>query len=156
MFTNWARPANARVLDQAAHSATWQLPHGKALLHRQILFPLPNRLFSSLAWQQPQKGSLKTLAQQAGLTWQPETPAVRTLSGCLRTANKHDRIAIASGHKNVFQLLQEHGIPPELRRHWAIIANSQNRCIAVANIRSDACLQGAMLHSAWLANYQAA
>ena len=146
----------ARVLNQAAHSATWQLPRGKALLHRQILFPLPNRAFNSLAWQQPQIGSLKTLAQQAGLTWQPETPAVRTLSGCLRCANKHDRIAIASGHKNVFQLLQEHGVPPELRHHWAIIANSQNRCIAVANLRSDVCLQGAMLHSAWLAQYQAA
>ena len=146
----------ARVLDQAAHRATWQLPRGKALLHRQTLFPLPNRALNSLAWQQAQIGSLKTLAQQADLTWQPENHAVRTLSGCLRCANKHDRIAIASGHKNVFQLLQEHGIPPELRHHWAIIANSQNHCIAIANIRSDACLQGAMLYSAWLETFQAA
>ena len=48
------------------------------------------------------------------------------------------------------------GVPPALRPTWAFIADSQNRCIAVANIRSDACLQGAMLHSAWLAQYQAA
>lgn len=148
----------ARVLDQAAHNATWQLPHGKALLHRQILFPLPNRLFNSLAWQQPQIGSLKTIVAQAGLTWQPENDAVRTLSGCLRCASKHDSIALphGRGHKNVFQLLQEHGVPTALRPAWAVIADSQDRCIAVANIRSAACLQGAMLHSAWLARYQAA
>ena len=97
-------------------------------------------------------------AAQAGLTWQPETPAIHTLSGCLRCASKHDSIALphGRGHKNVFQLLQEHGVPPALRPAWAVIADSQNRCIAVANIRSDACLQGAMLHSEVLARFQAA
>ena len=92
------------------------------------------------------------------MTWQPENDAVRTLSGCLRCASKHDSIALphGRGHKNVFQLLQEHGVPTALRPAWAVIADSQDRCIAVANIRSDACLQGAMLHSEALARFQAA
>ncbi len=146
----------ARVLDEAAHSATWQLPRGKAILHRQTLFALPDALFAQLAWQQPQKGSLKTIAEQAGLTWQPETPPVHTLSGYLRSANKHDSIAMPQGRKNVFQLLQECNIPPALRHVWAIIADEQNHCIAIANIRSDSSLQGAMLHSELLATFQAA
>lgn len=148
----------ARVLDQARQAAEWKLPQGRAVLYRETLFPVPDTLPARFAWvQNPFSGSLKAIAEAAGLSWR-NTSGNHTppFSGCLRAARKSDFIAIRNGRKNVFRLLQEHGVAPFARGWWAVAVDETGACLAVANIRSDAKLRGALLHSPELAAFQAA
>ena len=78
-------------------------------------------------------GSLKTEWQTAnkGL---PEN-IISTLNA--RTVNKHDTIRTKIGHKSVWKLLQEKKIPKFIRHQWQVFVDSQDKCVAVANLRCD-------------------
>ena len=54
-----------------------------------------------------------------------------------RKATKCDTIRTKIGHKSVWKLLQEKKIPKFIRRQWLVWVDSQNQCIAVANLCCD-------------------
>ncbi|MCG7657200.1 tRNA lysidine(34) synthetase TilS [Wielerella bovis] len=144
----------ARVLREADANAQWSLPHGQAVLYRGVLFPVRHDFANDWAWtQRTEKGSLKNILPKMGLTWRGDAPE---FSGCIRAAQRDDVMRMQSGRKSVWQILQEAGVPPFAREKWAVAVDNDGMCVAVANIRSDACLQGAILWHDDLLGFQAA
>ena len=98
---------NFAQIFSAKTSAEWGLPKGKAVVWRDFLFAVPNNLVARFLF-----------------------------SGSIRAARKSDKIAIQNGHKNVFELLAEMGVPPFARRIWAVRVDENDAVVAVANGRS--------------------
>jgi len=55
----------------------------------------------------------------------------------IRTAESGDLLHTSGGRKKPKQILQEAGVPPFARSLWPIVADAENRCLAVAGIRTD-------------------
>lgn len=124
-------PRRASIIDFAQilrqGQGEWSLPKGKAIAWRDVLFAVPDDI-------------------------QIDDCIVENFSGSVRVANKFDRIKIRNGHKNVFQLLSEMGVPPFARKFWLVAVNENNECMAIANGRSV--LNNVHLTSQKLAQFQ--
>ena len=118
--------------------AEWKFP-------QQTVYAAAGRLyFLSPDWQAqcraaPQTGRLKEL----GGGWQlrraayglPDAALEQTVR--IRTAESGDLLHTSGGRKKPKQILQEAGVPPFARPLWPIVADAENRCLAVAGIRAD-------------------
>lgn len=113
----------------------WPLPQGKAVLHRGRLWPQAAAPQRQWPWLTTPDG----LNPAGWLQWQPHTLGLPEAypDGHWRCARSDDRIRQRNGHKNLYQLLQERGIPPFMRRIWPVLTDMQDHCIAVANIAVD-------------------
>ena len=118
--------------------AEWKFP-------QQTVYAAVGRLyFLPPDWQAqcraaPQTGCLKEL----GGGWQlrraayglPDAALEQTVR--IRTAESGDLLHTSGGRKKPKQILQEAGVPPFARPLWPIVADAENRCLAVAGIRTD-------------------
>ena len=134
----------------------WALPRGKAVAFRGVLFAVQQDFAREWTWVRGiVSGSLKAAAQRAGLTWHNAQKLDNTSVGAIRVARKTDVLLLeCGGHKNVFQLLQERGVPAFARGVWAVAVDEHDECVAVANVRSAPILRGAVLYSEVLRTFQ--
>lgn len=45
-----------------------------------------------------------------------------------------DMLDLTVGRKSVGKILQECRVPPFVRKYWPIVTDSENRCLAIANV----------------------
>lgn len=129
-----------RVLDQiGTGEAQWPLSDHTLIASRNRLFLLPQdwqRQYTPAARQ----GSLKDL-QAAGWQLRPARHGLprellnQTLR--IRPIEKGDLLHTPAGRKPPKQILHEHRIPPFIRPCWPLIADENNRPLALANLRAD-------------------
>ena len=132
----------ARVLEtMSGTSAEWPLPHGKMYAYRQRLFAVKNGWEQDYAWLKDNgkpRGRLKDMLEENGFTLDRHLFGIceeMLNEECsIRAANTDDVIELAVGCKNVWKILQEYKVPPFARKYWPIVTDSQNRCVAIANI----------------------
>lgn len=132
----------SRILEAAENPVgEWSLPKGKMYAYRQRLFACPNGWEQAFPWlrnEESDKGRLKDILLKNGFTLDSRLFGIceemLEESCVIRAANTDDVIELAVGRKNVWKILQEYKVPPFVRRYWPIVADSQNRCIAIANI----------------------
>lgn len=111
--------------------AEWPLPQGKAILHRGRLWPQHAQAARQWPWLSACNGN--------GLHWRPHVFGLpkEPSHGQWRCLHRSDVLQRQNGRKNIAQLLQERGIPPFMRRIWPVLADTQGRCLAVANVAVD-------------------
>lgn len=144
----------ARTLAQAA-TAEWSLPQGKMYAYRGRLFAQKNGWENACPWVKNggiQQGRLKDIIQKNSFTLDRHSfglcEEVLDSLCIIRSANADDAIELAVGRKNVWKILQERKIPPFARRYWPVVIDSQNRCVAIANILVNVhygCRNGSMV-----------
>ncbi|WP_225315146.1 tRNA lysidine(34) synthetase TilS [Neisseria zalophi] len=131
-----------RVLEtKRSVSAEWPLPKGKIYAYRDRLFALENGWDKACLWldkSENQSGQLKNLLKKNNFTLERYSLGIseEVLNNecIIRAVSTEDVIETAVGHKNVWKVLQEHKVPTFMRKHWPVVINTQNQCIAIANI----------------------
>ncbi|MFC3873539.1 tRNA lysidine(34) synthetase TilS [Neisseria musculi] len=123
-------------------SAEWPLPHGKIHAYRDTLFAQKTGWQDTLPWVAGGAvltGRLKNILPENGFTLKPHSfgmcEKLLNEECVIRAANAEDVIQTTIGRKNVWKVLQESKVPPFARRYWPVVADSGNRCAAIANIR---------------------
>ncbi|OSI08985.1 tRNA(Ile)-lysidine synthase [Neisseria animaloris] len=132
----------SRVLNSIqTASAEWQLPDGRIYAYQNRLFVQKNGWEKECAWignEQILAGRLKKILPENGFTLRRNLFGICEElldgQGCIRAANADDVIALTVGHKSVRKILQECKIPSFVRKYWPIVTDSQNKCLAIANI----------------------
>ncbi|MFV2030722.1 tRNA lysidine(34) synthetase TilS [Neisseria sp. S1] len=121
-------------------SAEWALPKGKAYAYRNRLFGMRNDWLSENALGLDNKicGRLNDILTNNGFTLQHNSfglsEEMLRQVGMIRVVNTDDSLNLTVGRKSVWKILQECRVPPFLRPYWPIVTDSENRCIAIANI----------------------
>ncbi|UOO80767.1 tRNA lysidine(34) synthetase TilS [Uruburuella testudinis] len=141
-------PGSASVADFAqtllhlqTASAQWHLPHGHVYAYRNRLFAQPHDWLSDCPWLPEGKtstGRLNNLLTENGFTLRPNLFGLReevlNSAGGIRAVAAADVINLAVGRKSVGKILQECKVPPFVRPYWPIVTDSENRCVAIANV----------------------
>lgn len=123
-INNTARRDNAVSFLKFSDYAELKTPNGFLYAQYGFLWAFVPNHFS---------GSLKTEWQTADYGLPDEI--INNLT--CRKETKHDTIRTKIGHKSVWKLLQEKKIPKFIRHQWQVFVDSQDKCVAVANLRCD-------------------
>ncbi len=130
----------------------WSLPLGKVYAAHKRLFIMQTGWELGLTWiAQPlnNSGSLYNELVKKGFTLRQHPFGIREdvlqEIGLIRAVHADDQVLLTVGHKSVRKILQERRIPVFVRKYWPVIVDSENQCIAIANIwvsRHHGCLNG--------------
>lgn len=136
----------------ASEQIEWTLPFGKVYANQQWLFAVRNGWEKKLKWGSvPQFGfnNLYDNLVNTGFTLCRHAfgicEDVLAKKGAVRIVQTDDALLLTVGHKKVRKILQERRIPSFVRKYWPVVVDSQNQCIAIANIwvsRHYGCLNG--------------
>ena len=141
-------PARAGVADFArvlyalqTASAQWRLPRGTIYAYRNHLFAEKDGWQQQYAWldkTQKLSGRLNNLLTDNGFTLRRHSFGLReemlSSIGCIRAVDAADTVNLTVGRKSVGKILQECRVPPFVRKYWPIVTDSENRCLAIANV----------------------
>lgn len=144
-----------RILTKSGNGAAqWRLPKGRIEAYGGKLFPVPDdNPPPQPLWGRANR--LKDLAGQDG--WQLEKTSVGLPASllenpvCVRPMASGDVLTFANGRKKAGRVLQECHIPPFLRPYWPVLADEENRCLALAGLRTDDKLS---VRNGWLPVYR--
>lgn len=121
-------------------AAEWSLPGGKAYAYRNRLFGIGRKWPSENIWLQGggQRGCLDEILTNNGFTLRSNSfglcKEVLGRIGGVRVVSTDDSLNLTVGRKSVWKILQECRVPPFVRPYWPVVTDSENRCIAIANI----------------------
>lgn len=127
---------------QQADAGQWQFDETRVEYYRGKLYVLNTQIEHS-PWMagNPLQGRLKDILLQSGFVLKPHRYGLSEKAllqqGRVRQVNAADKVRLGAYNKSVKKLLQENHILPSVRKIWPIITNSDNHCLAVANLTAN-------------------
>ncbi|MDO5639078.1 MAG: tRNA lysidine(34) synthetase TilS [Neisseria sp.] len=122
-------------------SAQWRLPQGCVHAYQNRLFAEADGWQSDCPWLDEGtklSGRLNNLLTENGFTLRRHpfglSEEVLNSVGCIRRVATADAVNLTVGRKNVGKILQEWRVLPFVRKYWPIVTDSENRCLAIANV----------------------
>lgn len=127
---------------QQADVAQWQFDETRVEYYRGKLYVLAASV-THTPWPagNPRQGRLKDILQENGFVLKRHryglSEEALLQQGWVRQVAAGDKIRLGVHNKSVKKLLQEHHILPSVRKIWPIITNTDNQCLAVANLMAN-------------------
>ncbi len=122
-------------------SAQWRLPRGEVYAYQNRLFALADGWQQACFWldeEKNQPGRLNNLLTENGFTLRRHSfglsEEMLNSVGRVRAVATGDMLDLTVGRKSVGKILQECRVPPFVRKYWPIVTDSENRCLAIANV----------------------